>query len=41
MPDDSTKPDFRRLPERHVLGETIFKAIGGHPGSMASDCQRA
>jgi len=30
MPDETTIPDFRRLPERHVLGEAIFNAIGRH-----------
>jgi len=30
MPDSTTMPDFRRLPELHVLGEAIFKVIGGH-----------
>jgi len=30
MPDETTIPDFRRLPGRHVLGEAIFNAIGRH-----------
>jgi len=30
MPDETTMPDFRRLPELHVLGEAIFNAIGRH-----------
>jgi len=30
MPDETTMPDFRRLPELHVLREAIVKAISGH-----------
>jgi len=30
MPDSTTMPDFRRLPELHVLGEAIFRAISRH-----------
>jgi len=30
MPDETTMPDFRRLPELHVLGEAIFNAISRH-----------
>jgi len=30
MPDETTMSDFRRLPELHVLGEAIFRAISRH-----------
>jgi len=30
MPDETTILNFRRLLERHVLGEAIFNAIGRH-----------